>query len=314
MKSKFFNIKKMISFISLMIIFLCLSSFTTANVTIKHSGKANAIVSYVSSENYNSFKENIENRIYQHNMSSGYSDAITIKSIKQNNEGYDVSYKLRRVDKVVLNGKIFLDKFKNMTRYESESYYTLLKFNKGDVSCNAPVYFDNILGKVVISRDTRFKIQTYDINNNEVDINDFIEKGNNSKDNSMMLMFQLFNFENVKKITLQLPGKITYYGAYAISVINENTIEITPSSIKAKLTKNKIVIEDGVEKIEPVVETKVINSFIGYIAYDKGISPTKIVLISILSAIGVSLIIFTIIRIYKVGLKEIKKKEESSNE
>lgn len=307
-------IKKLISFLSITLIFITLSSFTSANISLKHSGKANAIVAYTSNENYNSFKKMIDERVYQHNTSSGYSNAITIKSIKKNTNGYDVSYKLRRIDKVVLNGTINLDKFKNMTRLDSESYYSIIKSNKGDVSCNAPVYFDNILGKVVISRDTKYEIIPYDTNKNVIDINTLIENGNNSKDNSMMLMFKLFNFENVTKVTLKLPGNVRYYGGNSINVIDNNTVEITPASIKAKLTINKLVIVDGISKYETVVETKVINSFIGYIVYDKTTSPLKITLIIILSLLLISLFTFSIIYIYKTGVKEIKKQEAKCNE
>lgn len=76
-------IKKLISFLSIALIFITLSSFTSANVFIKHSGKANAVVTYISNVDYSSFKKMIDERVYHHNTSSGYSNAITIKSIKK---------------------------------------------------------------------------------------------------------------------------------------------------------------------------------------------------------------------------------------
>lgn len=74
------------------------------------------------------------------------------------------------------------------------------------------------------------------------------------------------------------------------------------------------MVVDGISKYETVVETKVINSFIGYIVYDKTTSPLKITLIIILSLLLISLVTFSIIYIYKTGVKEIKKQEAKCNE
>lgn len=112
--------KPLVAMFALLAFPFCMAS-SNASGSIYHNGKANAIVSISSSLSYEEFKQKTNNKINDWNIVSGYKNAVTIDSISQKEDGFDLSMSFRRLDKVKMQGSFLFGEFSSFSIEGSEN-------------------------------------------------------------------------------------------------------------------------------------------------------------------------------------------------
>ena len=120
---------------------------------------------------------------------------------------------------------------------------------------------------------------------------------------SQVLLWQNCDTLGITNIRVTFPGTIAYYGGENVRVIDESTVEITPVSLVAKVTKN------DVNTLKPIITTENINVFLGYVIFDKSVSPFMITIIVLGSTIVLGLIGVGCIFLHKRGKRILMLKE-----
>jgi len=307
------RLKRIISYFLLTICLpiLCfpLCGFTaSAQAKIKHSGKGEATFFVESALEENAFHTKIEEVIEDFNIVSGSSDMITLKSVEKEDALYKVGVSFRRIDKVHPRGSFYLHKAEAFKAKQSEELDRLGRWERGDINCTAYVFYNRLRGLAQIKKPREdgptVVIKPTSASGEKLSAKNFAEKV--SKENDV-LTFQLLDTLGVQKIQISLPGTITYYGGN-IKVINESTIEITPIAVQAEITK-----VDENNNYESVVTKEEIQTFVGYVAFQKSISPFAITMIVIAILAIVLLVVFVLVYFYQRG-KTVQAKEEMEKE
>lgn len=302
--------KPLVAMFALLAFPFCMAS-TNASGSIYHNGKANAQVSISSSLSYEEFKAKANNKISDWNVVSGYKNAVTINFIKQKEDGFDLNMSFRRLDKVKMQGSFLFGEFSSFSIEGSENKKIVENASKGNIETTCGAFYDGGYATISTSRDDRVKIEGKDKENQNVTFEQLMEVSSNSKKNEMMLFYRVFDTGSIDKVTINVPGTISYIGGTGINRINESQVELTPINIPIKITKTITYIdEDGVEKTKTEVTSKRdAKGFAGYFVYAKSLSPVSIGFIITGSIVVVGLIAALLIYFIRLGKKELKKGE-----
>lgn len=307
------RLKKAISNILLTIwlpiLCLPLCGFTASGqVKIKHSGKGEAIFFVESLLDENLFHAKIEEVIEDFNIASGSSDMIELKNVEMEDALYKISVSFRRIDKVHPRGSFYLHKAELLKAKQSEELDRLERWERGDVNCTAYVFYNRLRGLAQIKKPREngptVVIKPTTVSGEQLSVKNFAQ---NIASENEILTFQLLDTLGVQKIQISLPGIITYYGGN-VKIINENSFEITPISVQAEITK-----VDGNNNYESITTTEEIQMFVGYIGFQKSISPLAITFIVIGVSTVVGLVTLALVYFYQRG-KRVQAKEETEKE
>lgn len=306
------KLKKLMSYILLVIcipIFcLPLCGFTAnGQVNIKHNGKGDATFFVESTLEEDAFKKKMETVVQDFNVASGSNDMVNLKDVEMKDGLYEVSVSFRRIDKVHPRGNFYLYKAETLKAKQSEELDQLQRWERGDINCKSYVFYNQLRGLVQIKKP-RENGPTVMVKPNSaagelLSVKNFTESVSEKND---VLVFQLLDTLGIQKVQVSLPGTITYYSS-GIKVINESTFEMTPITVEAEVTRN------DVESLEPIVTTENIQVFVGYVAFQKSISPFAIIMIVIASAAAVGLLVFILAYFYQRG-KRLQEKEDEAKE
>jgi hypothetical protein len=307
------RLKKVISYLLLIIwlpiLCLPLCGFTASGqATIKHSGKGEAAFFVESALEESAFQKKIEEVVEDFNIASGSSDMVRLKRVEKEDALYKVDVSFRRIDKVHPRGSFYLHKAEALKAKQSEELDRFGRWERGDINCTAYVFYNRLRGLAQIKKPREdgptVVIKPTSASGEKLSVKNFAEKI--SKENDI-LAFQLLDTLGVQKIQISLPGTITYYGGN-IKLINGNSFEITPISVQAEITK-----VDENNNYESVVTKEEIQTFVGYVAFQKSISPFEITMIVIAALSVVLFVSFALVYFYQRG-KMVQARENMEKE
>lgn len=295
----------------ILLFFLPLFCFTAFGFTldgaanIKHNGKGTAVLEIESELNETQFQEKLSETIKGFNTASGSNDKILVQSVKQTDVGYTVSVKFRRIDKVRLRGNFYWYQAETLKAKQSTELDRINRWALGDVNYKTDVFYDGLRGTVEIKKpreneNAKKIISPYKADGTSLTVKKFTAEISKK---AQVLQFQTCDTLGVKKIKISLPGTIKYYGGENVTIVNENTFEVTPSSIAATVTK---IDKDTLAAVSEEAE---VNTFIGYVAFEKSISPFLITVIVLSSVVVVGGISSVLVYFYRRGMKVIQAEE-----
>lgn len=294
------RLKKIISSILLAvwlpILCLPLCGFTArGDAKIKHNGKGEAVFFVTSELDENAFQEKIENVVEDFNVASGSNDMVKLNSVEKENGQYKVIVAFRRVDKVHPRGDIYLYKASALKVKQSEELDRVQRWEIGDINCTSYVFYNQLRGLVRIKKPRengpRVVINPKTVSGEQLSVKNFTETVSGKND---ILSFQLLDTMGVEKISISLPGTITYYGGN-ITVIDEDTFEIKPTLVQAEITKNDS------DNYEAIVTNEEIQIFVGYVVFQKSISPLEMAAIAAGCLIVAGLVVSALVYFYQRG-------------
>lgn len=293
-------------------VFFSALSGTSVSASLKHNGKSEAELTCVSSLSYDDFKSKIDTKVSEYNVASGYSDAITVKSVSSIESGYNVKVALRRADKVKIQGSFQYSSWSDFAVEGSEARKLVENGAKGNISTTVQAYYDGKLASVSVSRSDRVDVKPYTVSGESIETETFLNEAASAGKNDKMLFFRVFDVSTVTKVSLSLPGSIRYVGGKGAKAISASEVEITPVNVPVTITKTITYEENGVEKTKTESEKKAdALGFVGYFVYSQSLSPFEITMICIGSVLGVGLIAAFLLYIYRLGKKEQAKRKES---
>jgi len=201
-------------------------------------------------------------------------ERVKVKNIKENDESFTISLKLARIHKLENVGKYVFASGEDMVI--NSNTRTLLK-----KWCNGK--FDKLEytnGRVVeATGKTDFELSITDyVNSAQIDY-DALEQSLTNGD------YQVFAFLNydvdlITEITLNLPGRVSYYSAETMEVTNNGkTVVIRPQELEIKSLQVK---DGGVD-----AETRLASNYVGFVIYEESVSPALIVgIVALVAALG----------------------------
>lgn len=287
------------------------SADATASATIDHAGKAKAVVSIASDLPMGDFTQRAKAKVRDFCVVSGYKDAVSIESIAEKEGGYDLSMAFRRLDKVKMQGTFLFGEFSSFSAEGSEARKAIENASRGNIETICGAYVDGSYATMKVSRDTRVTITPKNAAGEEVALNDFLAASSAANSSDTMLFYRAFDTESVNKITLKVPGEVTYLGGEGIRALSADTLELTPVDIPVTITKTITYIdEEGIEKTSTEVEKKDdAKGFAGYFVYRKSLSPVAIAFIVLGGTLVLGGLIAAFIYFTRLGKQEIKKRE-----
>jgi hypothetical protein len=285
-----------------------LCGFTASGeFNIKHSGKGQAVFDVDSTLESKAFQEKVENIVQDFNVASGSNDMVKLNGIERANNLYKVKVSFRRIDKVHPRGDIFLYKADALKVKQSEELDRLQRWERGDVNCTSYVFYNQLRGLVRIKKPREngptVVIKPKSVSGEQVSVKSFAENVAVKND---IVSFQLLDTLGVQKIQITLPGKITYYGGN-VTLMDKDTFEITPTTVQAEITRN------SADTYESIVTNEEIKIFIGYVAFQKTISPLAVTAIVIGCVTVAGLIAYALVYFYNRG-KKLQLREEIEKE
>jgi hypothetical protein len=146
-------------------------------------------------------------------------------------------------------------------------------------------------------------IKPYTVSGEKLSVKNFAE---NISEKNDILNFQLVDVMGMEKIRISLPGAITYYGGN-VTVIDKDTFEIAPTTVSAEITRN------DPNTLASIITNEDIQIFVGYVAFQKGISPLAIVAIVLGGMTIVGLTAFALYYFYQRG-KRLQMQEDCEKE
>ena len=226
------------------------------------------------------------------NSRSGDSDYLTIEACEKTEKGYTVTVSTRRVDKLAGIGEIAFsagDAMLPEIQEDLENYIKgivkmrILRVYPGE-DANETLYF---IGYSDFSKQTKVDLKPIHAATGEkVKTDDFMNEL--TAGGKQIVMFNLPDWSFVDKMTVTLPGDIEYVSAQGIKVLDERTLEITPTVLNAnKKDRN------GPEAT--------LQTMIGYAVYEKGIAPFTLGIILVAGIWTLALVGFLLIQRKETG-------------
>lgn len=306
------QLRKLISYVLLAIclpIFcLPLCGFTASGqVNVNHNGKGNAVFFVETTLEEDAFEKKIKETVEDFNVVSGSNDMVALKGVEKTDGLYEVNVAFRRIDKVHPRGNLYLHTAESLKVKQSEELDRLNRWERGDINCTSYVFYNRLRGSVKIKKPREdgptVVIKPKSADGKALSVKNFAE---NVSAKNQILTFQLLDTLGVQKIQVSLPGTITYYGG-EIKLIDESTFEMTPITVSAEITRN------DVNSYEAIVTNEEIQTFVGYVAFEKSVSPVTIAVIAIACALVVGLVVFVLAYFYRRG-KKLQDKEDAEKE
>ena len=305
--------RKATTLLAILPLYLCLqASSWNGSLSLRHNGKSKVSLSFASPLSKEDFQKSIDQKIDGYNISSGFSDAVTLKSVQEAGEGkYQVQLALRRLDKVKINGLISYSSWKNFAIEGSEARKAVENAEKGNISMNASAYYDGSLATVAVTRDSRVPLRPVDFEGQSLTAAEFLGKSSAASDKTKMVFFRCLDMEGLEKLEVSVPGTLKFRAGEGVEFTSKNTLTITPVSFPITITKTIQYVEDGIEKTKTIVEKKEsATNLAGYFVYEPSMSPFEITAITLGSALGAGLIASFLIYILRLGKKQIALEEK----
>ena len=309
---------------AIMVFTLCGFSMNMEAV-LKRNGKGSAVLTFESDKPLEEFKTELERKISDYNgvsaanTQTGGENMLVVKSVEEISDGYSVMVDFRRIDKLAVNSRFeyeslsdylenyLTEKNSDGTEISDEDAInyrkqTLVKWNRGDLTGIMVDGLDRLI-QFTDKKDSSLKVIPKDSSGNEIAIDDFIAEGKKAGGREKILTFFMLGMDELKSIQIGFPGKVTYYAGENITLVEDDTIQITPSTKQAQVRtsgdETDILNED-------------VSCFVGYIVYEQSISPVQIaaILIGGLALIGAA--VWCYLKLFKDNKQGLKKLLHSS--
>lgn len=290
---------QVIAVLMIPVLFLCCSGFTaTADAQIFYSGKGSIAVTVTSDKNEAEFRSVVDEYFRQYKYID-QDELVVLKQIEKTDDGYVVYADFRRIDKVKCVGQFEIDSLSGYTADGSQTKWNLEYWAAQDYQITRRVYFDSLSRSVSLDSGAgrQYFCTPKTADGTDIDVEALCQYGENTADNIRILTFCMFLSDSVSSVHVTLPGKISHFAGDAVTLDGENSFTITPQKITAK------VAVDGVTEKEPV------STAIGYVVYDRGMSPVLLTIIMIGVVAVLILIAVIVIALYRAGLKRIRRLE-----
>lgn len=278
--------KILIVILSLFILFaFCSCAEMKIDLNRDGSGKASIVVSKVALaekgiETKEELNKAIEGILKDYNTDWTI-ERVKLKGIKETNDGYVINLKLARIHKLENVGKYIFTTGEDFI-LNSNTNMLLKKWCNGKFDT-----LECVGGKLIEStNESNFELSITDYaNNSKINYNEF--EGSLQKGKLQVFAFLNYDVDLITEITLNLPGKVKYYSAETMEVANNGkTVIIRPQEFSVKIKQ----ASSG--KVETT--TKVASNYIGFVVYEKTVSPWLIVGIIALVLILTGLVIIAV--------------------
>ncbi len=296
--------KKRISGIFLLLVtiimFVCGSGFTaTGEAEIYHSGKGNAEIYVVTETEESEFRNTVNAYLKQYTYIDK-AELVTLDKIQKVDDGYIVHVDFRRIEKVKCVGRFEWTSLKTYTVEGSQTKWNLEYWAAQDYKITNSVYMDGQSCSVSLSSKAGgdYYCIPQKAEGTSTTVDELCRYGETAADDVRMLTFNMFLSDAVQSIKVSFPGNISYYAGDAVTLTDEDSILLTPKKMKATVT------------IAGEATEKEVSSVIGYVVYDRGMSPVAKVFIVIGIIAVIALMAWIFIALYQAGNRRISRIEQ----
>ena len=259
----------------------------TTSVSMFSSGKTSITLDVEGSkldeglQDNTSFAAYFQDYLDSINEKSGDTDFVMLDSCETTEQGFRVTVSTRRVDKLMGIGEFVYSEAGKLLPADKES---LEKYAKGTVKMRVRRVYPGseteeklfYIGYSDFSKAQKLTISPVSAASGEkISYADFASDLTGS--GRKLVAFKMPDLSFISKMTVTFTGSIQYISSECISVIDENTVEITPISVNANIGK-----ANGEQITIPMM--------LGYVVYDEGITPVAVGVI-ILSIIWLAALI-----------------------
>lgn len=293
------------------------TAYSNATAALSREGKLSlsvtvdkdALDSYL--KEADEFEAYVRSIVKSVNSSSKDSDMVTLKSIDDKGSCYIVKVKTRRINGNMKGmGDFAWEKMSKYTAPESDTYTRLALMYNGNLKCTLAKPYGPLIGSVEIESGTA-KNEVYIRpveagTGRELTVEEFSEAGAKASDDTYLTMFRLPDMKSIRKITVDLPGKVKYISSECVKAVDKDTIEITPVTLKTNVIRQEYVLDEngnrtydeaGVSITRNVIEKdKELSCMFGYVVYE--LYPNY-ALIGCFIALGALLVGFVVLGIVK---------------
>lgn len=235
-------------------------------------------------------------------------DTLTVKYIKEEGNAYLVGIKSRRLSARLTSAWNWFawDKFSSCANSTSAIYSEIEDIADGYlVKSLMKVKGSLPIGQYKILRNGKVNVLPTDVaTGNTMTTSEFATIAENSSSKEYMGMFRLAGLEFLDKITLELPGKVTYVSSVGVKVVGDNKIEITSFKTQASVVGYDYVLDengkitygdDGKPVKTEDIGQKEIDYMLGYFVYEESPNFLLIGCLAGAGAILIGLLIFFIV-------------------
>lgn len=280
----------------------------TIDIELKHNGKSQLELKVESTLEESEFRAAVQKKIDLFNLISGDDDMYIVREIKKYDGGYIVVVKTRLLEGIKGASNCQLKTFSEFVREGSIQRKLLEDWENGNLRDSVPLAVDGVSGMLEIERGPKknnLYVKPKTITGEEITAAELIAVGEKADKREELLTFMFLNIENVSSLTLAVPGKIEYYAGEGITLIDENTLQIIPGTIKANVHYNT---SNGELVYE---EDRDIPAAIGYVVYRETLSPLEITAIVVICVVIVAFVTGVLVYFYRLGKKAQLKDEET---
>ena len=292
----------MIVLLAVITILFCCGAQSNVSVNFTFDMKSSVVLTVESNLSESDFSTAIKKNIDGINLVSGDDDILKLGKITKIANGYEVSIKLRRIDKVKAIGEFDYADLNKFLIEGSERRRLIENWSNGVWRYSGSAVISGERGHVDITRDHDGKQEVIPqtANGEKVAFDKFVS---DNLENKNLKLFSFFmpaldrTIGEVTSLTFRIDGKIAYFAGNGIEKIDDNTVKLTPKTIKADVTQKD---ESG----EFITELNTdISVAYGYVVFSQGLSPVAVALIIIAALIVFGLITYMFFSLYTSGKK-----------
>lgn len=287
MRSKSVKIITMI--LVLATLFLLFAGCSNVDVSFDRDGTGTATISISKEEGMTI--ENVEQKVEEMfagvKMMSQNRDVLKLKSIKENNDGFQVKLSFRRIKYIDGVGQYNfmshndflkeLNKKSLISNWEKGKYKTIQNYDETIYNFNnqadagrafSPITYDgkSLKAEDLISEDSEYT-------------ND--KKG-------MIFTYFIVGLENVQSITYSFKGEIKIVGGKDVEIVDKNTVKVKP------LKTDVMVTEQNEGDIQ--IENRTVDCFAGYVYFIESADYTLMICLIVAGVVLTGLIVVGIWR------------------
>ena len=238
------------------------------NINLLNSGKMDVVMSIPTSEIPEDAKDDVYEYISSYlsavSSQSGDNDFFNLRKVEEKDGSYEVRLSTRRMDKIKGLGMMDYGEGKAFSAL-SGKLKLIQEYSQGTIREQFTKVYPSTTGKSVQSfiqlkkGDNKISLKALDVKTGEtIAYNDFSSYLEQTTDK--IAVFRLLDLSFMDKITVNVNGTIKYVSSENITVIDNNTVEITPMKLNA--------IVDG--------EESKLDAIFGYIVFQENLSPFAI--------------------------------------
>ena len=232
----------MIVLLAVITILFCCGAQSNVSVNFSYDMKSNVVLTVESELSESDFSAAIQKNIDGINLVSGDDDILKLNKITETDGGYEVSVKLRRIDKVKALGEFFYSDINKFLIEGGERRRLIENWSNGVWRYSGSAVISGERGHVDITRDHDGKQEVFPqtANGEKVAFDKFVS---DNLENKNLKLFSFFmpaldrTIGEVTSLTFRIDGKIVYYAGNGIEKIGYDTVKLTPKIIKADVTQ-----------------------------------------------------------------------------